>query len=101
MNKQNQQTEIIVISKYELQCMIESIVKQALNESESKIIHTESEPTIIRGLSGLAKFLNVSIPTAQKLKNKGVFPHYQWGRILVFKQNEVLEAMGKRNFKNK
>lgn len=73
---------------------VDNVIKSALAENNyHKKEDSTSDEHLIRGLSGLAKFLNVSIPTAQKLKNSKVFPYYQWGRILVFKKQEVLAGM--------
>jgi hypothetical protein len=44
----------------------------------------------------LAKFLGVSTPTAQKLKNQNKIPYRQTGRVLIFLVDEVLAAMKKR-----
>lgn len=76
-------------------------VDEALSKRQSEIKESQikEEPQIIRGLNGLAKFLGVSIPTAQKLKTKNKIPYRQTGRILIFVADEVLEAMKKRQNK--
>lgn len=65
-------------------------------EIESKV---ESNTTLIRGIKGLAAFLNVSVPTAQKMKNDKIFPCIQRGRTIFFKSDEVLSGLSKRNRK--
>lgn len=76
-------------------------VEEALSKKENEIKESQHKeaPQIIRGLNGLAKFLGVSIPTAQKLKAKNKIPYRQTGRVLIFLADEVLEAMKKRQLK--
>lgn len=45
----------------------------------------------IYGITGLKKFLGTSYKTACKLKKE--LPHYQRGRTILFKKEEVLNAM--------
>jgi hypothetical protein len=53
----------------------------------------KKEVEYIYTISGLAEFLQCSIPTAQKLKNSGRIPVKQFGRKLVFIKSEVLQAL--------
>lgn len=87
-----------------LEAIIKNYVDEAVNEAiEARFAEIESneeqpqkeEPAMIRGIAGLARFLGVSQPTAQKLKNQGVFPYTQWGRVLLFKQDDVLTGLRK------
>jgi len=56
---------------------------------------TKDEPTIvperirIYGIRGLATYLSVSVPTAQRLKNAKKFPFYEAGNKLIFYSDEV------------
>lgn len=43
----------------------------------------------INGIRGLAGYLGVSVPTAQRLKNKGKFPFYESGNKVYFFSDEV------------
>lgn len=52
-------------------------------------------PTVIRGIDGLAEFLGVGKNTAQNMKNEGIIPYYQYGRIVLFKPEEVFNALEK------
>lgn len=52
----------------------------------------EPEPYIY-GITGLAQFLKVSIPTAQKIKNSGRIPYSQAERTIIFKKVDVLAAL--------
>lgn len=54
----------------------------------------QQEP--IRGIEGLAKFLKCSPVTAQKLKNSGKIPYSQYGRIVMFDPDKVMEALENR-----
>ncbi len=69
----------------------------AQKQNDMEECHIKNEPQIIRGISGLAQFLNISIVTAQKLKNQGKIPYRQVGRVLVFVADEVLNAMKKKS----
>ncbi len=67
-----------------------------LNLPVSSIPAEESgKPQYIYGLKGLAKLLDCSHPTAQKLKNSGRIPYAQVGRKLVFEKETVLAALHK------
>lgn len=56
-------------------------------------LEPEKDKIEIRGIHALAEFLNVSVTTAQKLKNSGRIPCIQIGRIVLFDGNKVLEAL--------
>lgn len=54
------------------------------------------------GIKGLAEFLNVSVPTSQKIKNSGRIPYSQSERTILFNKAEVLAALSnKKNKSNK
>lgn len=65
------------------------------------ILRAEQQPTIvqqqekrpIRGIHGLAKFLGISPVTAQDIKNKKKVPYTQFGRVILFDPDKVLEAL--------
>lgn len=51
----------------------------------------------IRGIKGLAEFMNCTPKTAQQYKNSGKIPYTQIGRIVLFDPEKVLEAMQQSN----
>ncbi len=53
---------------------------------------SDPEPYIY-GINGLAKFLQVSMPTAQKIKNSGKIPFSQAERTIIFNKADVLKAL--------
>lgn len=59
----------------------------------------ESERKKINGIRGLAKYLEVSIPTAQRLKNKGKFPFYEAGNKVYFFSDEVHKGLKSKGSK--
>lgn len=68
--------------------MIDTAVKKAVNTIPN------NEPVkFIRGIHGLAKFLNISPSKAQEIKNSGKLPYSQNGRVLLFDPTKVLEAL--------
>jgi len=50
----------------------------------------------VYGIHGLAKFLKVSVPTAQKIKNSGKIPFSQAERTIIFRKSDVLEALSNK-----
>jgi len=58
----------------------------------------DPEP-FIYGITGLAKFLKVSLPTAQKIKNSGRIPYSQAERTIIFRKADILEALSNKNKK--
>ena len=86
----------IITSPEELQELINNAVKKAL-EDLNLLQQLKPDPPseYIKGIAGLAEFIRCSIPTAQKIKNSKKFPHYQSGRTLFFKSDEVLKALKK------
>lgn len=71
-----------------IQDMIEIAVENAIRN----IRDTESI-RFIRGIHGLAKFLNISPSKAQEIKNSGRIPFSQNGRVLLFDPKKVLTAL--------
>lgn len=87
---------ILQIDKSELRDILNEIVTDAVANFRESVAMLQDEPgtpPLIYGIKGLAEFLNVSVPTAQKLKNDKIFPSYQRGRTIVFKSSEVLRGM--------
>lgn len=84
-----------------LESYIESKVNDAVARAMENVTSTNNdksnEPVIIRGIKGLAEFLKVTPPTAQKYKNTKGFPYRQIGRVVVFRSDEVLTWIEKRN----
>lgn len=77
---------------------VSDLVDLIANEIESRIQVNNNSATpppqpFIRGIIQLAKFLQVSVPRAQQLKNSGVFPYWQSGRTVLFDPAKVREAM--------
>jgi hypothetical protein len=84
--------EIIVITKNELIEIITNAIREALNSNTAKNPNV-SEDGHVKGIAGLSKFLGVSHSRAQALKNSGIFPHFQTGRLILFDPAKVREAM--------
>ena len=61
--------ELVLVKKQDLANVVSEAVKAALESFEMKPSSSEQEvSTLIYGINGLAKFLGVSMPTAQKYK---------------------------------
>jgi len=71
-----------------------NLLKSVLpNETFAEPIKTPQDKVRINGIRGLAAFLDISIPTAQKLKNQKKFPFYESGNKVYFFSNEVNEGL--------
>ena len=79
----------VQLTKEELTSIINEAVKAAF---QAKGEEPGKEP-FIKGIHELAKFLGVSPARAQKLKNEGVFPYFQDGRLVLFDPFKVKMAM--------
>lgn len=90
--------EVIMATKEDLLALAKEAANLVLDERGFKECPNEkskNEPTLIRGIQGLAEFLGVSQPTAIRMKNKKLFPCIQHGRVLLFKADEVLDGLSK------
>lgn len=71
---------------------LQSVIDEAVTKAFAKLdLSRPGESKLIHGLKGLAEFLGCKEMTAFRLKK--TLPHYQSGRIVVFKSDEVLAAM--------
>ena len=70
------------------------LLKQALTFNEI-VVSQPQQPTRTKiiGIRGLAAFLNVCVPTAQKLKNQKKIPFYESGNKVYFFSDEVDAAL--------
>ncbi|MDD3875845.1 MAG: DUF3853 family protein [Bacteroidales bacterium] len=73
---------------------IESLLLDIKHQPITNTTTTEPEPEpLIYGINGLAQYLKVSVPTAQKIKNSGKVPYSQAQRTIIFRKTDVLEAL--------
>ncbi len=70
-----------------------------IKEMKQKVMAMTSDKPKKRGVQGLADILGCSTTTAHHWIKRGVIPHTRVGRILLFDEVEVLEAL--RNIKSK
>lgn len=75
---------------------IETVLADLEAKQEQTTSSTDPEPYIY-GIKGLAAFLKVSTPTAQKIKNSGRVPFSQAERTIVFRKSDVLRALLSKN----
>jgi len=85
---------ILQISEDQLRAMLSEVVRDALTGTPAKAEGITAEGHI-KGIKGLSEFLHVSHSRAQALKNSGIFPHFQTGRLILFDPVKVREAMEK------
>lgn len=74
---------------------IEEIVNRCLTNFNPVQILPKSETQYLYSINQLARFLNCSPGTAQKLKNSGKIRYKQFGRKCVFNTDEILEDLGR------
>lgn len=79
----------IQLSKEELTSIINDVVRAAM---PTYIGSTPSKP-FIKGIKELSVYIRVSHSRAQKLKNEGVLPYFQNGRLILFDPIKVKTAM--------
>lgn len=91
------QSLLIQISPDDLQTLIIDCLQAVLGKPGSPESKEAGVPTrrYVYGLAGLAKLLNCSHPTAQRIKDSGQIKYSQIGRKLIFDEDEVLKAMSK------
>lgn len=87
-----------------LPAIVENLAEK-INELVLKIESQENrqpeteQSQFIYGIKGLAQFLNVSPPTAQKIKASGKIPYSQSERTIIFKKSDVLKALENKKTK--
>jgi excisionase family DNA binding protein len=74
--------------------LLELLNRRPEAQPQQKIEPTEKK--YIYGISGLARLLNCSNPTAQRIKDSGKIPYTQVGRKLIFDSEEVLKALNRK-----
>lgn len=88
---------ILQLSEDELTAIVNNAVREAMPKDIKAVI---PQPHI-KGIHELAVFLKVSASRAQKLKNEGILPYFQDGRLVLFDRDKVREAMELHNKKRK
>lgn len=75
--------------------MIGGLIREGLADAIKA--KESSEERKIMGVTGLAKYLSCSMPTAIKISKAGIFPRYQvpGTRQIFFIEREVLKALSK------
>ncbi len=90
--------KIIEISEQDLSRLIENAVAAGITNSKRPAL---SEKNLIRGIGGLADFLGISKPRAQRLKNEGVLSCFQDNGLVIFNSETVLSELSVYNQVNK
>lgn len=76
---------------------IRNVLNQFSYEAEqgiSDLIQESTDPqSLVYGISGLAKLLKVSYPTAMKIKNSGKVSYLKAGDKFIFSAPEVLSQL--------
>ena len=85
--------EVIVTNEEKLQEIIEKCLK---GYQITPIPEAKSEKEYLHSINALAKFLDCSPVTAQKLKNSGKIRFKQFGRKCIFDAAEVLEDLARQ-----
>jgi len=91
---------ILQVTETELKSIISEAVREAMQQTGQASQTTKQTP-VIKGIKGLSEFLKVSHSRAQALKNSGIFPHFQTGRLILFDPEKVRSAMEAYNNKTR
>jgi len=83
---------VLTFSQEEFQMMLNAAISNAL-AAPVQLERGATSEGHIKGIKGLSEFLKVSHSRAQALKNSGIFPHFQSGRLILFDPAKVREAM--------
>lgn len=79
----------------EIKFKLESLesIMNVLNSNHNNYVSTPDPEPYVYGITGLAKFLNITPPTAQKIKNSGRIPYSQAERTIIFRKEDILKAL--------
>lgn len=92
LNKMNK-IEFVQIDRNEFVELVSKAVRDQLRENGI----SNGRPTMVRGIRGLAEALSVSTTKIQQLKNDGVIPYFQNGKLLLFDLDKVELALNSYN----
>lgn len=82
------------LEKKDLFKVLQPIVSKAVRIGITELLKDcPEDKNIIRGTSGLAKFLGVTKPTVIRMIKAGNFPYHVIGKTYIFKADEILSAM--------
>ncbi|WNW01548.1 helix-turn-helix domain-containing protein [Tenacibaculum sp. HL-MS23] len=87
--------QFIQLTPQELQNAILTGVKEQLNELKNSF--QPKEPTTYLTRTEVSKLLSVDISTVHNLSVKGILQKYQIGGRILYKRNEVEDAIVKLN----
>jgi excisionase family DNA binding protein len=60
---------------------------------ERTSLYEAPKPRYVYGLSGLAKLIGCSKPTAHKIKDSGTIPYAKIGKKFIFDEEKVMAAL--------
>ena len=91
-------TTLLQVDKNDLRDIVREMVEEFTIKHDDDVATAKhaADDVLIYGIKGLANYLQVSIPTARKLRDAKLFPQYSHGHVIIFKACEVLNGMGKR-----
>jgi len=62
---------------------------------KNDVLELNPQPRYVYGLSGLAKLIGCSKPTAHKIKDSGKIPFFNIGKKFIFDEVKVMAALSK------
>ncbi|MCX6232989.1 MAG: DUF3853 family protein [Bacteroidetes bacterium] len=92
MNENKVTFESMPLAVSEILNKLDKIEMIINSRSVQQPVSSDPEPYIY-GIKGLAKFLNISTVTAQRVKNSGRIPFSQMQRTIIFKKDDVLKSL--------
>jgi len=93
-----QETLLISISRDELK----QLIQEAVNDSNRIVeIHNTTADDKFVNIGDLTRIFKVSKTTINNWKNLGKIPYYKIGRLVYFKESEVIGSMKRINFSDR
>lgn len=88
-------SKLVITTEEELKKIIVDCIMSTHNSAD---FQASTEDEELHSIAELAKFLNCSTATAQKLKNSGRIRYIQFGRKITFNKIDLLNDLKKGGF---
>jgi excisionase family DNA binding protein len=92
------QTRLLVLTADEARELISSILNEYISQTQF-LANTTQNPldNELLSVKELCQFLKISKPTLFKKMKDGTIPYTRIGRRILFKRNEVINSLKRRN----
>jgi excisionase family DNA binding protein len=94
----NQNIILQGITVDDLLSKIETLLEMKLNEEISMRMNKEQKKYYYMQRKDVSKFLHISLPTLNEWTKQGLIPSYRIGNRVLYKSDEVEQAVNVRKF---